>query len=66
LQAICRDENSPASARAQAARTLLELTGALKTGAQNASKNAAEMSLEELDARLASLAPDASPDEGPI
>jgi hypothetical protein len=55
LQVICRDGNSPASARAQAARTLLELAGALKNGAQNASKPASEMSLSEIEERLADL-----------
>jgi len=59
LQAICRDEKSPAAARAQAARTLLELAGALKnTTADTARKTAPELTLEELDARLAALAHD--------
>lgn len=55
LQVICRDANSPAAARAQAARTLLELTGALKSGAPDAQKPASEMSAAEIDARLADL-----------
>lgn len=55
LQMICRDENSPASARAQAARTLLELAGALKNGSQNSIKSQSEMSLSEIEARLADL-----------
>ena len=56
LQTICRDLAAPAAARAQAARTLLELAGALKnTAADTARKTAPELSLAELDARLASL-----------
>ena len=59
LQAICRDEKSPSAARAQSARTLLELAGALRVGAPNIERSASEMSSEELDARLAALdAPD--------
>lgn len=56
LQAICRDTQAPAAARAQSARTLLELAGALKTGAPDANKPAVEMSLPEIEARLAALA----------
>jgi hypothetical protein len=59
LQLICNDPKAPAAARAQAARTLLELAGALKnTTADTARKTAPELSLEELDARLAALAHD--------
>ena len=56
LQAICRDSASPAAARAQAARTLLELAGALKnTVADTARKTAPELTLQELDERLAAM-----------
>jgi hypothetical protein len=61
LQAICRDASSPAAARAQAARTLLELAGALKnTVADTARKTAPELTLEELDQRLEALARDSA------
>jgi hypothetical protein len=56
LQAICRDGEAPAAARAQSARTLLELAGALKSGIDNSSKMASEMTARELDERLAALA----------
>jgi hypothetical protein len=63
LQAICRDGGSPSAARAQAARTLLELAGALRSGSQDlASKPAGELTSDELDARLAALAD--TPDTG--
>jgi hypothetical protein len=62
LEAICRDFEAPAAARAQSARTLLELAGVLKTGAQNVSKSSSEMTLEEIDARLADIAPDTGAD----
>jgi hypothetical protein len=62
LQAICRDLESPAAARAQAARTLLELSGALKNGSQNEARNVLEMSASELDARLEALASQARAD----
>ena len=55
LQGICRDGKAPAAARAQAARTLLELSGALKSGAGNGAKPAAEMTVAEIDARLGEL-----------
>jgi hypothetical protein len=55
LQGICRDEKAPSAARAQAARTLLELCGALKSGVLTGSKSAAEMTLVEIDARLVAL-----------
>jgi hypothetical protein len=58
LQAICRDATSPAGARAQAARTLLELAGALKNGADTPQKAVSEMTIEELDSRLAALSHD--------
>jgi len=59
LQAICRDEKSPAAARAQAARTLLELAGALKNAtADTARKTAPELTLSELDERLEALSRD--------
>jgi hypothetical protein len=59
LQVICRDKNSPAAARAQAARTLLELAGALKnTVADTARKTAPELTLAELDERLETLSRD--------
>jgi hypothetical protein len=56
LQAICRNSEAPAAARAQAARTLLELAGVLRSGAPDGAKRGAEMSASELDERLASLA----------
>jgi hypothetical protein len=56
LQKICRDKNSPAAARAQAAKTLLELAGALKNpGPRGTEKPAFEMTIVELDQRLKSL-----------
>jgi hypothetical protein len=58
LQAICADITVPASARAQAARTLLELAGALKNGVADTHKTASEMTLDEVNARLEALAHD--------
>jgi hypothetical protein len=56
LLAICHDSTSPAAARAQAARTLLELAGALKNGgADTLTKPASEMTVSEIDARLEAL-----------
>ena len=57
LQAICRDDSAPASARASAARTLLELAGALRNDASRSALDApaSELSSEELDARIAAL-----------
>jgi hypothetical protein len=56
LQTICRDFEAPAAARAQAARTLLELAGALKNGgADTLAKPASEMTISEIDARLEAL-----------
>jgi dihydroorotase-like cyclic amidohydrolase len=54
LMAICKDAEAPASAKAQAARTLLEAEGALERGASRAtSVPAAEMTAEQLDKALA-------------
>ena len=59
LQGICKDPKAPAAARAQAARTLLELAGALKNAvADTARKTAPELTLAELDERLEALARD--------
>ena len=58
LQSICVAYDSPSNAKATAARTLLELVGALGRHADPASMNtipASEMSLEQLEARIASL-----------
>jgi hypothetical protein len=61
LQNICKDLAAPAAARAQAARTLLELAGALKNAtADTARKTAPELTLAELDQRLEALAHDAA------
>jgi hypothetical protein len=54
LSAICRDGDAPAAARAQAARTLLELSGALKNTRSNDTRPD-EMSLAEIDAALTRL-----------
>jgi hypothetical protein len=59
LQAICDDLGAPAAARAQAARTLLELAGALKNATPDTTRKApGEMTLAEVDERLAALARD--------
>jgi len=55
LQRVCRDENAPAAARAQAARTLLEATGALKSSPAADTKPASEFTIAELDARIEAL-----------
>jgi hypothetical protein len=58
LQQICLAPSSPSNAKASAARTLLELVGALGRHADPTSMNtipASEMSLEQLEARIASL-----------
>jgi hypothetical protein len=58
LRQICLAQDAPANAKATAARTLLELVGALGRHADPASMNtlpASEMSLEQLEARIASL-----------
>jgi len=54
LQAICRNSEAPAAARAQAARTLLELSGALRVTPSD-ERFGAEMTLSEIDARLEAL-----------
>jgi hypothetical protein len=64
LQAICRDAKAPAAARAQSARTLLELSGALRNGSPDTRRAASEITLEELDARLEELARHQTPDTG--
>jgi hypothetical protein len=56
--AICIAQESPANAKATAARTLLELVGALGRHSDPTALNtvpASEMSLEQLDARIAAL-----------
>jgi hypothetical protein len=58
LQSICVASDAPSNAKATAARTLLELVGALGRHADPSSMNtipASEMSLEQLEARIASL-----------
>jgi hypothetical protein len=58
LQQICLASDSPSNAKATAARTLLELVGALGRHADPTSMNtlpASEMSLEQLEARIAAL-----------
>ena len=56
LEEICKDKRAPAIARARAARTLLEISGHLRNPRAPARKaEAVEMSLDELDARLAEL-----------
>jgi hypothetical protein len=52
LRGVCRDAKAPAAAKAQAARTLLELSGALKGGAKPEAKSASEMSAGEIDLAL--------------
>jgi hypothetical protein len=55
---ICVAPDSPSNAKASAARTLLELVGALGRHADPSSMNtipASEMSLEQLEARIAAL-----------
>jgi hypothetical protein len=59
LQSICLSADAPSNAKATAARSLLELVGALGRHADPSSMNtipASEMSLEQLEARIASLA----------
>lgn len=58
LRQICVSQEAPSNARATAARTLLELVGALGRHSDPTSMNtipASEMSLEQLEARIASL-----------
>ena len=64
LQAICNDPKAPAAARAQAARTLLELAGALKNATPDTvKKQPNEMTLGELDERLETLTRDEAHDD---
>jgi hypothetical protein len=57
LQSICKDDTAGASSRAAAARTLLELAGALKNPQRNqAVTPVAEATSAEIDERLAALA----------
>jgi HrpA-like RNA helicase len=53
LRLVCDDGEAPAAARAQAARTLLELVGALRDTRRGVSPAPAEMSPAELDQALA-------------
>lgn len=56
LRAICNDGNAPAAARAQAARTLAEMAGALGRHAKpkdDDGKPVGEMTRAELEAELA-------------
>ena len=56
---ICIAHDAPSNAKATAARTLLELVGALGRHADPSALNtipASEMSLEQLEARIAALA----------
>lgn len=58
LRAICRDAGAPAAARAQAARTLAEMVGALGRHAAPpapAGKPLADMTRDELERELAGL-----------
>ena len=58
LSARCIAQDSPANAKATAARTLLELVGALGRHSDPTAMNtipASEMTLEQLEARIASL-----------
>ena len=58
LTAICLSSTAPSNAQATAARTLLELVGALGRHSDPSALNtipASEMSLEQLEARIASL-----------
>lgn len=58
LRQICIAPDAPSNAKATAARTLLELVGALGRHADPTALNtvpASEMSLEQLEARIAAL-----------
>lgn len=56
LQSICRQTTAPAAARAQAARTLLELSGALKNpDTRQPDKAVNEMTLGEIDEQIQRL-----------
>ena len=59
LQAICIAQDAPSNAKATAARTLLELVGALGRHADPTALDtipASEMSLEQLEERIRALA----------
>jgi hypothetical protein len=59
LRSICADETAPATARASAARTILEMLGEigrLQTEKPSENKSLHEMTREELDAELKRLA----------
>lgn len=56
LLAVAKDDTAPAAARAQAARTLAEMAGALaRTKAAPSDKPPSEMTMAELDARIGAL-----------
>ena len=56
LAAVATSETAPASARAQAGRTLAEMSGALvKSAPRTVAKPVSEMSLAEIEARIAAL-----------
>lgn len=56
LQAVCREAEAPAAARAQAARTLLEMTGVLRdTKRGDTGKALSEMTAAEVEAKLKAL-----------
>lgn len=60
LREVAADKNAPAAARAQSARTLLELDGAIGRGAETRgeleTRDLATLSPDELDAEIARLA----------
>ncbi len=56
LRAVCFDTDAPAAARSQASRTLLELSGHLRSGGYDAdNKDLSTMSVKELDALIAKI-----------
>jgi hypothetical protein len=56
LQTICEDKGAPASSRAAAARTLLELAGAIKNPQRSQPlETVIEATSDEIDRRLATL-----------
>jgi hypothetical protein len=56
LLAICKDNGAPASSRAAAARTLLELAGAIKNPQRSQPlETVGEATSDEIDRRLAAL-----------
>lgn len=57
LRAVCRDRNAPAAARAQAARTLAEMTGALTAGRRGPddAPPPVEMTVEDMRRELSRL-----------